>query len=76
MKICSSQPGLVVKSSFPKFKYRFPEADVPVEVEGSHSKKILKNSTFYELKSKTPGIQAKPEKAKSNKNLNSSKDIE
>ena len=48
MQICSKEKGLCVKSSFPKFKYRFKEANVPVEIEESHVEKILKNPTFYE----------------------------
>lgn len=47
MEICSKEKGLCIKSSFPKFKYRFPEINVPVEVEDAHVEKILKNPTFY-----------------------------
>ncbi len=50
MKICSKQSGLVIKSNFPKFKYKFPKADEPIEVDEKHTDKILLNSTFYEYK--------------------------
>ena len=52
MKICSKQANLVIKSNFPKFKYRFPKADVIVDVDDKHVKKILENYTFYEDKGK------------------------
>ena len=66
MKICSKQPDLTIKSAYPKFKYRFPEADKPVEVEDEHAEKILKNPTFYEAK-KTKALNKK-ETSKSDDN--------
>lgn len=66
MKICSKQAGLVVKSTFPKFKYRFPEADKPIEVDEKDVEKLLMNPTFYESKKTST-------KTSTNKNLNSSK---
>lgn len=71
MKICSKQKGLVIKSQNPKFKYRFPEADTPVEVEDSHSEKILLNPTFYEqgVKETKKASVSAPKQAKT-KDLN------
>lgn len=65
MKICSKQSGLVIKSNFPKFKYKFPKADEPVEVDEKHTDKILRNPTFYKFTSS----QSEPSKSK---NLNKS----
>jgi hypothetical protein len=62
MKIASKVPGLRVRSSFPNFNYYFEEADVPLEVEESHTEKILKNSNFYESDKIPKKVNKTPQK--------------
>ena len=47
VKIASKTSGVSIRSVRPRFKYTFKKADVPLEIKGSHSEKILKNSNFY-----------------------------
>ena len=54
INICSKQSGLRLYSSRPNFNYFFREADVPIEVQESHAKKILRNPDFYIFKGKVP----------------------
>ena len=61
MKIACKQSNICIKSNVPKFKYRFKEADVPIEVEDEHTEKILLNSDFYKSDKK---IATVPEKVK------------
>jgi len=49
MKVASIQAGLTVRSRVPAFKYKFNKADEPVEMPPEHAKKVLMNSTFYEV---------------------------
>ena len=47
VKICSKQAGVSISSIKPSFKYNFKNADEPLEVEESHTSKILNNKNFY-----------------------------
>ena len=48
--ICSKQPGILIVSSKPNFKYKFKQADEPLEVKKEHVDKVLANTNFYEFK--------------------------
>ncbi len=68
MKVASKQSNICIKSNNPKFKYRFKQADIPLEVEDEHLDKILMNGDFYisdkELeKRENPNKKEKKEKS-------------
>lgn len=67
MKIASIQSNICIKSNNPKFKYKFKQADVPLEVEESHIKKILANKDFYESDAQIPEEPKKSKKPKKEK---------
>ena len=67
MKIASKQPGLCVKSNYPKFKYKFPVADEPVEVDEDHVEKVLLNSNFYETNKSMKKKETKPKNVEKKK---------
>lgn len=66
MKIACKQSNICIKSNNPNFKYRFTEADIPLEVEEAHVDKILLNSDFYKSEKdvKIPAIPEKKELTK------------
>ena len=47
MKVACRQSNICIKSNNPKFKYKFKQAGVPLEVEESHLDKLLMNGDFH-----------------------------
>ena len=70
MKIECKSSYICIKSNNPKFKYKFGEAGVPINVEDAHAEKILLNTDFYESYKDIPVKKEKKKKEIKTKSFN------